>query len=266
MITSLPLSISHRRGTERRVVVVSGEISMQSAPWMSLAFAGAARAAEPLALDLSRVAAEDDGAMPLLVNGVRRLHRRRRDLVLVCPAGPVRTALGRAGVAARLRILDDWDGPAGPPLAPAGPGTVAAGGRRRDTLARRGTLLVEATLAIERRHADPTLGVDDVAHTIATSTRQLQRVLAEIGGSTFRHELGAVRMQHAAALLQSTRVPVAEIAGRVGYRQPAQFAKAFRRHHGAAPSAFRRAAPNLNGEVALAPDPAGLALSRPAAR
>jgi AraC family transcriptional regulator, regulatory protein of adaptative response / methylphosphotriester-DNA alkyltransferase methyltransferase len=25
----------------------------------------------------------------------------------------------------------------------------------------------------------------------------------------------------------------------VGYRQPAQFAKAFRRHHGQAPSAFR---------------------------
>ena len=25
----------------------------------------------------------------------------------------------------------------------------------------------------------------------------------------------------------------------VGYRQPAQFAKAFRRHHGAAPSALR---------------------------
>jgi two-component system response regulator YesN len=27
----------------------------------------------------------------------------------------------------------------------------------------------------------------------------------------------------------------------VGYRQPAQFAKAFRRHHGAAPSGFRAA-------------------------
>ncbi|MGH2898217.1 MAG: helix-turn-helix domain-containing protein [Solirubrobacteraceae bacterium] len=30
-----------------------------------------------------------------------------------------------------------------------------------------------------------------------------------------------------------------EVAQRVGYRQPAQFAKAFRRHHGLAPSAFR---------------------------
>jgi AraC-like DNA-binding protein len=32
---------------------------------------------------------------------------------------------------------------------------------------------------------------------------------------------------------------VREVAHRVGYRQPAQFAKAFRRRHGLAPSAFR---------------------------
>ena len=33
-----------------------------------------------------------------------------------------------------------------------------------------------------------------------------------------------------------------EVAHRVGYRQPAQFAKAFRRHQGLAPSAFRAGA------------------------
>jgi AraC-like DNA-binding protein len=34
-------------------------------------------------------------------------------------------------------------------------------------------------------------------------------------------------------------VTVRDVAHRVGYRQPAQFAKAFRRHHGLAPSDFR---------------------------
>jgi AraC-like DNA-binding protein len=34
---------------------------------------------------------------------------------------------------------------------------------------------------------------------------------------------------------------VREVARRVGYRQPAQFAKAFRRHLGVAPSDFRAA-------------------------
>jgi AraC-like DNA-binding protein len=32
---------------------------------------------------------------------------------------------------------------------------------------------------------------------------------------------------------------VRDVARRVGYRQPAQFAKAFRRHHGMSPSAYR---------------------------
>ena len=110
------------------------------------------------------------------------------------------------------------------------------------TPSRRATLLAEATLAIERRHAEPVLGLDDVAREIATSSRQLQRVFSELAGRAFRDELAAVRMQHGAELLLTTDLPVAEVARRVGYRQAAQFAKAFRRHHGVSPSGLRRAA------------------------
>jgi AraC-like DNA-binding protein len=39
-------------------------------------------------------------------------------------------------------------------------------------------------------------------------------------------------------------VPVHPGALAVGYRKPAQFAKAFRRHHGAPPSAFRNGSHN----------------------
>ena len=48
-------------------------------------------------------------------------------------------------------------------------------------------------------------------------------------------------MERAAELLARRSVTVREVAHRVGYRQPAQFAKAFRRHHGVAPSDFRAA-------------------------
>jgi AraC-like DNA-binding protein len=41
-------------------------------------------------------------------------------------------------------------------------------------------------------------------------------------------------------MLHSRGLTVREVAHRVGYRQPAQFAKAFRRHHGVSPSRFRR--------------------------
>jgi AraC-like DNA-binding protein len=46
-------------------------------------------------------------------------------------------------------------------------------------------------------------------------------------------------MRKAADMLGSRALTVREVAHRVGYRQPAQFAKAFRRHHGVAPSHFR---------------------------
>jgi transcriptional regulator GlxA family with amidase domain len=49
-----------------------------------------------------------------------------------------------------------------------------------------------------------------------------------------------MRMKHGAVLLQTTDLRVAEVAQRVGYRQAAQFAKAFRRHHGISPTGLRR--------------------------
>ena len=76
----------------------------------------------------------------------------------------------------------------------------------------------------------------------AASRRQLQRAYAEIGGTTFREHLTRVRMQRAAELLSRRSLTVREVARRVGYRQPAQFAKAFRRYQGQAPSAFRSTA------------------------
>ena len=46
-------------------------------------------------------------------------------------------------------------------------------------------------------------------------------------------------MEEAAEMLARGPVSVREAARSVGYRQPAQFAKAFRRHHGVAPSQYR---------------------------
>lgn len=109
---------------------------------------------------------------------------------------------------------------------------------RTSTLELRAELLRDARSIIEREYAG-TLHLDDVAGRIATSRRQLQRVFTDLAGHSFRSELTAVRMDHAARLLAHTTLPVGEIARRVSYRQSAQFAKAFRAHHGIAPSAYR---------------------------
>ena len=91
---------------------------------------------------------------------------------------------------------------------------------------------------MERDYASD-LALDDVAGRIATSRRQLQRCFQEGGAGGFRRRLTEIRMRRAAELLARTPLTVREVAAAVGYRQPAQFAKAFARVHGVAPSQHR---------------------------
>jgi AraC family transcriptional regulator, regulatory protein of adaptative response / methylphosphotriester-DNA alkyltransferase methyltransferase len=111
---------------------------------------------------------------------------------------------------------------------------------RTGTVVRRRTLYEEALEIIEREYAHP-IELDDVARRLATSRRQLQRAFAEIGDTSFRTHVARVRMMHALELLREGSLAVRDVANSVGYRQPAQFAKTFRRHHGAPPSSFRNA-------------------------
>jgi transcriptional regulator GlxA family with amidase domain len=117
---------------------------------------------------------------------------------------------------------------------------------RPATLERREALYREAVQIIERDYRRQ-IDLNTVAAQIATSRRQLQRAFAEIGGTTFRTYLAQVRMQRALELLREGSLPVRQVAHSVGYRQPAQFAKTFRRHHGAPPSSFR---PHTSGHPA----------------
>jgi AraC-like DNA-binding protein len=110
--------------------------------------------------------------------------------------------------------------------------------QRPATIRHRTSLFEDAVAIVEREYASD-LSLDDIARRVASSRRQLQRAYAEVGNTTFRDHLTRVRMQRAAEMLASRSMTVREVAHRVGYRQPAQFAKAFRRHQGIAPSAYR---------------------------
>ena len=113
--------------------------------------------------------------------------------------------------------------------------------QRPSTVRLRASLLAEANAIVEREYSSE-LSLDDIARRVASSRRQLQRAYAEIGQTTFRDHLTRVRMQKAAEMLATRALTVREVAHRVGYRQPAQFAKAFRRHRGLAPSDFKAGA------------------------
>ena len=110
--------------------------------------------------------------------------------------------------------------------------------QRPATVRHRTALYDDATRIVEAEYGSD-LSLDDIARRVASSRRQLQRAYSEIGQTTFREHLTAVRMERAAQLLDTRGLTVRDVAHRVGYRQPAQFAKAFRRHHGVAPSAYR---------------------------
>jgi AraC family transcriptional regulator, regulatory protein of adaptative response / methylphosphotriester-DNA alkyltransferase methyltransferase len=111
---------------------------------------------------------------------------------------------------------------------------------RQSTLRRRRALFDEALGVIARDYPNENLSLGVVARAIATSRRQLQRVFAE-HDTSFRSELQHVRMRRAAQLLRDGELPVSMVARAVGYRHPAQFSKAFRRHHGLPPSELRAA-------------------------
>ena len=122
--------------------------------------------------------------------------------------------------------------------------------QRPATVRHRTSLFEEATAIVDTEFGAE-LSLDDIARRVASSRRQLQRAYAEIGRTTFREHLTAVRMERAGEMLAGRGPTVREVAHRVGYRQPAQFAKAFRRHHGMSPSTFRSRR-RFDGAVAIA--------------
>ena len=123
---------------------------------------------------------------------------------------------------------------------------------RQSTVYRRSELYQDALRVIEEEYANEELSLSLVAHEIATSRRQLQRAFAEAGNTSFRRELQRIRMSRAAELLREGSLSVQEVAASVGYRQAAQFAKAFRRSHDAPTSSFRGST-STNGATQLHP-------------
>ena len=113
---------------------------------------------------------------------------------------------------------------------------------RTDTFSARRRLYLLARVLVARHYRRP-LTLVTVAEALSSSPRQLQRVYAQFGEVTFAEDLYARRMAAAAELLIEQRaIPVSDVARLVGYRQRAQFARAFRRRYGVAPACFREQA------------------------
>ena len=84
--------------------------------------------------------------------------------------------------------------------------------------------------------------VDVIAETLAMSKRSLQRLLADEGLS-YSQMLAEVRQRLAVDWLETTEKSIGDIANDLGYTDSSNFSRAFRRHVGISPQAFR-----CNGE------------------
>jgi AraC-like DNA-binding protein len=94
----------------------------------------------------------------------------------------------------------------------------------------------EIALSVARRRTLPEL--DTIAATLGLSDRALRRRLAA-AGTSFRALADGVLEPLAKRFLRDSALSVARVAERLGYSEPANFVRAFRRWTGTTPQAFR---------------------------
>jgi AraC family transcriptional regulator of adaptative response / methylphosphotriester-DNA alkyltransferase methyltransferase len=117
--------------------------------------------------------------------------------------------------------------------------------------------LYRESCAIVMRHYRRPLTVAVVARALASSPRQVQRAFEEIGGTRFSTVLREIRLRNAAELLARQPLTVRHVSLVVGYRQPAHFAKAFRRRYGVTPAQYRDRARLRAARQPPSPSPRG---------
>jgi AraC-like DNA-binding protein len=82
-----------------------------------------------------------------------------------------------------------------------------------------------------------------IAARFGMSERTLRRHL-DAEGTAYRTLIDEVRLELARSYLASTQLPVTEIAALLGYEDPANFRRAFRRLQGCSPADYRAASPH----------------------
>ena len=97
---------------------------------------------------------------------------------------------------------------------------------------------------LERRvtglaRSDRIPGLDALADELCMSSRTLIRKL-EKQGTSYKQLLEQVRRDQALHLLKDTHLTAAEIAEKLGYQEPANFGRAFKRWYGSSPAQWRR--------------------------
>jgi len=92
---------------------------------------------------------------------------------------------------------------------------------------------------IDQRYADP-LTLDELAADAGVSARRLATLFRAAYGTTLHARLAEVRLRHALSLLETTALPIAEVAARTGYYDQSALTRHLKAVHGITPAAVRR--------------------------
>jgi AraC-like DNA-binding protein/mannose-6-phosphate isomerase-like protein (cupin superfamily) len=109
---------------------------------------------------------------------------------------------------------------------------------RPGTGSRKATMAMEITSYIQENHTDLTLHA--LAERYHYTPEYTSRFIRETTGKTFSEILTDARMKHAASLLKSTNLTVTEVAYQVGYENPENFIRTFRRRYQKTPTGYRK--------------------------
>ncbi|CAJ0801546.1 HTH-type transcriptional activator RhaR [Ralstonia condita] len=93
--------------------------------------------------------------------------------------------------------------------------------------------------AIEHRYAEP-LTVEALAAEVGVSARRLATLFRGAYGITLHARLAEVRLRQALTLLETSALPIAEVAARCGYYDQSALTRHLKAAHGITPAAVRR--------------------------
>ncbi|MEI4926533.1 helix-turn-helix domain-containing protein, partial [Klebsiella pneumoniae] len=99
---------------------------------------------------------------------------------------------------------------------------------------------VQEALQYVSQHLDQGFGLREVADHVHLNPSYFSVLFKEQMDMTFIEYVTRLRIQKAKELLLQTKLPVSEIAERVGYQTTKYFNKVFKDYEGASPGAYRK--------------------------
>lgn len=118
---------------------------------------------------------------------------------------------------------------------------LAGHSRLRGDLSEKMQIFARAVRYLQENRCRP-VTLTDAAGAVSVSGRHLERVFAQLGGTSPMAFLMDLRLSHALLLLRSTGKPIAQVAEESGFDDPAYFTRVFRKKYGVSPRQSRKAA------------------------